>query len=509
MRSKKAMYNIFASVFSQIVSIICGFVLPRLILSRFGSDYNGITNSISQFLSVVALMRSGVGGATRAALYKSLAQEDLYKTSSIIRATEIFMRRVALLFAAFAVSFSFIYPFFVKDEFDWLFSATLVLIISLSTFVQYYFGITYQMLLQADQRQYIYSLLHCLTVVLNTIVASLLIKLGFGIHFVKAGSAIVFCISPLFLNIYVRNKYKLNRTVEPDFSAISQRWDALFHQIASFIHSNTDVVLLTIFTNIKEVSVYSVYCMVSNGMRTAVYTVITGVEAAFGNIIAKNEKLALNRNIDSFETLLHFILGSIFSVAFVFITPFIKMYTSGINDVSYERYLFGYLLLISEFLFCARVPYESVINAAGHYKPTKKYTLFEAVINLVLSMLLVKKYSLVGIIIGTIVSIAYRTVAFSYYLSQNIAFRKLSKTFKRYIITTANVLIVILCAKLLNYEAVSSLYHLIIQASTLTIVSVVLNLLMNLIFFRNEFNDIVTKIINVFKTFVLSYKKKS
>ena len=101
-RGKKAIYNSAASLLAEGIAIVCGFILPRLILSSFGSNYNGLTQSVTQFLSVVALLRAGVGGATRASLYKTLANKDEKQLSATIRATELFMRKVALIFAASA-----------------------------------------------------------------------------------------------------------------------------------------------------------------------------------------------------------------------------------------------------------------------------------------------------------------------------------------------------------------------------------------------------------------------
>ena len=135
-RAKKAVYNSMASALSQIVTLICGLILPRMILGAFGSSYYGITASVSQFLSVIALLRAGVGGATRAALYKSLAQKDIQQISATVKATEIFMRKVALIFLGIVLAFSALYPYLVRNEFEWGFAASLVLIISLSTFVQ-------------------------------------------------------------------------------------------------------------------------------------------------------------------------------------------------------------------------------------------------------------------------------------------------------------------------------------------------------------------------------------
>ena len=258
-RSKKALYNTTASVALELVSVVCGFILPRLILSYFGSTYNGLTTSITQFLSYVTLLRAGVGGVTRAALYKPLAERDTRSVSEIIKATEIFMRKVAFIFLGALLIFSFFYPFLVIDEFEWIFTFTLIFIMGGATFAQYYFGITYQMLIGADQRQYISSIIQIVSVVLNLFVSVALMWLGLGIHEVKIGSAVVFSLNPVILYAYVRRRYKIIKDVQPNNTAIKQRWDAFMHQIAAFVQENTDIAILTVFSTLKDVSVYSVY----------------------------------------------------------------------------------------------------------------------------------------------------------------------------------------------------------------------------------------------------------
>ena len=126
MRSKKAILNTIAGLSYELVAIICGFILPRLILSAFGSGYNGITSSITQFLGYVSLMKAGIGGVTKAALYKPLAENNVYEMSGIVNATDKFMKRVASIFSISLLLFASIYPIFVRDDFDWLFTFTLV-----------------------------------------------------------------------------------------------------------------------------------------------------------------------------------------------------------------------------------------------------------------------------------------------------------------------------------------------------------------------------------------------
>ena len=163
-RTQKAFLNVASSIFAEAVSLVCGLVLPRLILSNFGSAYNGITQSISQFISYISLMKAGIGGATAVALYKPLAEKDNRRISEVLAATESFMRKIAMLFAVFVIVFAALYPLIIVKDFDWWFTASLVIIISISTFGQYYFGFTYQTLLSADQKDYITTILEIITI---------------------------------------------------------------------------------------------------------------------------------------------------------------------------------------------------------------------------------------------------------------------------------------------------------------------------------------------------------
>ncbi|MBR2857886.1 sugar isomerase, partial [bacterium] len=301
MRSKKAIKNTIFSLLEDFVAIVCSFILPKLILSHFGSAYNGLTTSITQFLACAVLLRSGIGGATKAALYKPLANKKEDEINAILRATDIFMKKIGIILGISIVVFASIYPFITNTNFSWLFTFSLFVIIGISTFAESFFGITYLILLQADQKLYVSSIFKIVGYIVNVALASLLILSDQSIHIVKLGSAIAFCIHPIALNLYVRKKYNINNNVEPNNKAINQRWDAFWHQIAVFVNNNTDVMVLTVFTNMLEVSVYSVYALIVSGLKRFIIAFTQGVDAAFGNMIAKGEKKQLNENIAIIE----------------------------------------------------------------------------------------------------------------------------------------------------------------------------------------------------------------
>ena len=141
-RKKKLVWNTGSSLLYQITAIICGFILPRLILSRYGSNVNGLVNSITQFLQVIAFLDLGVGAVIQSALYKPLADGDMQSVSQIVTSGQKFFRRIALILVVYIAVLTVVYPFGQLNSFDFAFTALLILAMSISLFAQYYFGVT-------------------------------------------------------------------------------------------------------------------------------------------------------------------------------------------------------------------------------------------------------------------------------------------------------------------------------------------------------------------------------
>lgn len=498
MRGKKAVINMLVALIGQILTIFCGLIIPRLIIQTFGSGVNGLTSSINQFLGYIILLEAGVGGVVRAALYKPLADKDIFSISGIIKATEKFFKVIAIIFIGYLFVLAIVFPLVVKDEFNFIFTFTLVLIIGISMFFQYYFGITYQILLQADQRQYVNSILQIITILLNAILVVFLINWGASIQIVKLTSALVFILRPMILNIYVKRKYKIINKCDANNEAIKQRWDGLGHHIAYLLHNNTDIVLLTIFSNVKEVSVYSVHFMVVSSIKTLIVTFSSGLEAAFGNMIVKNEKDTLERNFRMFEFFIFTATTILFiSTAFAII-PFISLYTEGVNDVNYYRPVFAYLLIAAEAIYCIRIPYNAVILAAGHYKQTKKGAFLEAGINIVISLICVNIYGIVGVALGTLFAMLYRTLEYAVYLSKNILKRNIKHFLKRCIIYFFTAVLIIVVNNLGDFGSVNSYLEWFLYGVKITLLSTIITLSVGIIFYYNDMKNLLKSIKRIF-----------
>lgn len=386
MRKKSLALTTIFSLIYQVVVVICGIILPKLYMKYFGSELNGLVTSITQFLGFITLLEAGVGNVVQSSLYRPLAQKDDAEISKIIISSNRFFRKIALILAVYVAGLMVFYPFFVSNQYDWVFTATLILIISISSFAQYFFGISYQMLLNADQKGYVRLVLQIVTLILNTVVCGILMSLGFSIHIVKLSTAAIFILRPLGMNLYVKRHFNLDLSLKLEGEPIQQKWNGLAQHIANVVLINTDVTVLTLFSNLINVSIYSVYHNVVYGIQNLVTAFTSGLQALLGDMYAKKERELLVSTFERFEWLIHVLIEIAFGCALVLIIPFVKVYTADITDANYINIPFAVLITLAQASYCLRLPYNIMVMAAGHYKQTQASAIIEAIINVVVSV---------------------------------------------------------------------------------------------------------------------------
>lgn len=500
MRSKKAVKNIITSLLQQIVTVICGLIVPRAIIGTFGSSVNGLISSITQFLSYITLLEAGIGPVIKSALYKPIAKKDKTQIEKILKASQKFFRVISGIFIVYLIALCFIYPLIVSTEFEIGYTISLILIIAISTFAEYFFGMVYKLYLQAEQKTYVTSTIQIGTTILNAILVVLLIKFGANIQIVKLGSAFVFVLRPILQNIYVRKKYNINFKNVKEKYELKQKWDGLAQHIASVVHNNTDIAILTIFTNTVEVSVYSVYLYVVTGIKNMVQSLTGGVDASFGDMIAKGEQENLNRSFKTYELFYFTLITIVYIVTLVMILPFVKVYTNGIADANYYRPTFAILITLAELVWSIRLPYNGITLAAGHFKQTNKGAWVEVFTNLIISIALVFKFGMIGVAIGTLVAMTIRTIEFMYHTSKYILKRSQMENVKRVAILIIETLIMVpIGFYISSFIEVNSYISWIGLAILVGIIALLGVGITNSITYRKDLKDLLGMIKRIFK----------
>ena len=500
MRSKRAVKNIITSLLQQVVTVICGLIVPRAIIGTFGSSVNGLVSSITQFLSYITLLEAGIGPVIKSALYKPIAKKNKTQIEKILKASQRFFRVISGIFVVYLIALCFIYPLIVSTEFATGYTVSLIIIIAISTFAEYFFGMVYRLYLQAEQKTYITSTIQIGTTIINAILVVILINFGANIQIVKLGSAFIFVFRPILQNIYVKNKYNINFKEVKEKYELKQKWDGLAQHMASVVHNNTDVAILTIFTNTSEVSVYSVYLYVITGIKNMVQALTGGVDASFGDMIAKNEIDNLNRSFRTYELFYFTLITIVYILTLVMILPFVNVYTSGITDTNYYRPVFAILITVAELMWSVRLPYSSVTLAAGHFKETNKGAWVEVFSNLIISIVLVFKLGMVGVAIGTLIAMAIRTIEFMYHTSKYILKRSQIENVKRIIILIVEMLVLIPIGFFISkFIEVNSYVSLLFLAVIIGVISLLGVGIVNGIIYKKDLKDLLDMIRRIFK----------
>ena len=253
------------------------------------------------------------------------------------------------------------------------------------------------------------------------------------------------------------------------------------------------------FANIREVSVYTVYYMVANGLRRIEETLTNGIDAAFGNMIAKKEEDLLRTNVKLMEFIVFSSAGFVFLCGALLIEPFVMVYTKGIDDISYSRIWFGVLMCLNQYLFCVRLPYQMLVEAAGHFKQTRNGAIVECVLNIVISVIPVIKWGLIGVTIGTFCALVYRTPQYAIYSSTHILRRKIWIAGKNVLINIIEAVIVIFIIKCMPVWNVTSYLSWLIYAVVVGMITMFVIGASSFLFYRSEISLLSQKVKNALK----------
>ncbi len=494
-RLQNAFYSSATSALYQLVVILCGFITSKLIIQTYGSSWNGVLSSITKFLSLFTIIEVGINGSTRVALYKSFANNDEKKTSSIIRANDLFYRKVSIFLIFYVVAIAIILPYIVNSDKDRIMVSLMVGIVGLGNFAENCWGINSKILLMASQKRYIINIAQILATIANAIILVIIVHFGGSIFISKAGSSMIHTVVPIALFIISRRMFKIDRHAQPDNSALKGRWDVMANSLSNIVHENVDIFFLTIFCASTEVSVYSLYYVVAGGLTKVFQIIINGIEAGFGNMWMRGEIENLKANLRRFEYIMYTLAVLLFGSMIVLIVPFMSVYMRNITDVNYQRYTLGFCIGIAQILMSIRTPYVLLVQAAGHYKQVKVGAFLEAGINIVLTWVLVVKYGIVGAIVGTIVANAFRTIQYGWYASKYMINRSFMEIVKRFIWMSGCLGITVGVSQLVvNHLQVSGWISWILASVMVFLIHSLILVLGSMLFYRHDLKECMTLI---------------
>lgn len=425
--------NIYSALLNQIILIAYGLIVPRLIICTFGSEINGLVSSITQFLSFIILLEGGLGAVVLAELYKPIEDHNVNRIKGILAACQRFFNRLSIWFIVYTIIIAIVFSVKMQGQHTWVYTSVLVFIISIITLAQYLFSITNRLFLQAEQKIYIVNNVISVSLVVNIILAIISIRVYPNIHLLKVASSISFFIQPIVFQHFIKPEYKEYRRNMTDTIELKNRWSGFGQNLAHFVNMNTDVVLITVFSTLANVSVYTVYCLAINALRMIVASIGNSYQSSLGKYIVQGNDAATKDNFLTFCNGIWALSTILYCTCLIMINPFVQLYVGKVGDADYFQPIFAAIIILANYVYCIREPYRLLILSAGKFKETNNGAVIEAILNIGISVVLIFRFGLIGVAIGTLVAMLYRMIYFIMFLRNNIIRLEIKEIIKPYL----------------------------------------------------------------------------
>lgn len=421
-RTKAFAKNAASSALYQVVVMIAGFIIPRIMLVRYGSEANGLVASIGQFVTSFYLVEAGLAGAAVLALYKPIADGDRAAINGILSATRRLYLQAGLAFCGLILGLAVLYPLLKATRvLSPVAVGLLVLTLGARPFFELFLVSKHRVFLTASQKLWVISLISSAVQILNLLIIATLARLGVNLVLLYAAATLPVFLRSLLIALYVRRTTPgLDFKAPPRSEQLKKRWDVLYLQILGVVQTSAPIVLATIFTSLATVSVFAVHNMVLAGISGLLGIFISGLSASFGDVIARKEQAILQKATREFEVAYYAVIVFFFSVTAVLITPFIKIYTAGVHDANYVQPLLGFLFALNGFLYCLKTPQGMLVISAGLYRETRLQSTLQALIILVFGCILTPLWGLVGLLIAVILSNIYRDIDLLFFIPKHL-----------------------------------------------------------------------------------------
>ncbi len=387
-RTKLSFLNAFSAMLLTLVNGLLGIVVTRLVISHFGSDFNGLNSTANQIINVLLILEGGFTLASNVALFGPISSEDYQTSNGILRATRSKFKKIGIIFLAVGALIAIAYSFAAKTELSREFVFTVIFMAVVPQAVNLYFATTYRVLLQTQQREYIISEFTALTVGLGHLVNIIMIICNGQMWMVRFVTMCFALVNSLLITVYTRKKNKfLDFSVEPKLALIKGTNDVLAQKITGVVYTSWPIVFLSISPSggTMLASVYAVYNNVFVMLKALLHGVIDAPRLGFGQMLTERKKEDVWPAFKEYEFVAVFFTFITMATAYGLILPFVRIYTRGVTDINYYDVLIAVLMVLIGTIEMLHIPSGHIINMSGNFKISKNFQIIACVL-LIISM---------------------------------------------------------------------------------------------------------------------------
>lgn len=415
MNMKTKLYkNIITGFGGQFIAIILGIIVPRLFITSYGSDVNGLLSTITQIFTYMALLEAGIGQAAKNLLYKPFQEKDKEGISEISSIAKTYFRRFTLIYGIGVIAIALILPLVLKTNVDSVTVALIVLFEGMSGVVSFYFIQTPSIIIGVDGKNYVNNAINLVNKIVGYAVKIVMAAFGLNIVLLQFVFFLVTVCKVFYYQFYFRKHYswiKFKKTAKE--VKLKDRNSYIITEICWTIFSSTDMIVLSTFVSTQLSSVYGVYNMIFANISLLLNSVYNSVTYLLGQTYYENKEKYTKLH-DTFNSVFFGLMTSIMMVCYFLTIPFVSLYTSGVTDTNYIISSLPLMFCLVQLLSWSRYVAGNLIGVAGRIRKAVWVNVLEAVINLTCSIIFVHRFGIVGVLFATVIALPVKLIYCNY-----------------------------------------------------------------------------------------------
>ena len=220
----------------------------------------------------------------------------------------------------------------------------------------------------------------------------------------------ILLVSRIFITLYLNRRFpilkekpKIKLSKHEKRPIYNEVKGLVVHQFGSIAIHSTDNIIISAFTGMGVVAVglISNYSLIMSSVLGFVTILFSSVTSGFGNLVATSGEEHFHNVFKDINFANFWVYGFCSVVFFFLIPPFIDLWIGNENRIDTISFI---LIVINFYLQGQSTIYNNARIAKGNFGKDKWWSLLQALVNLVVSVVGAYFLGLVGVYIGTVVS---------------------------------------------------------------------------------------------------------
>lgn len=410
-RVHRSIMNVKVGMLFYFLSLFMAFFSRKIFLDCLGDEFIGLTGTLGNILSFLNVAELGIGTSIIYFLYKPLQSNDIAKTNEMMSMLAYLYRCIGIIIGVGGFIVSLFFPFIFLDPPFGLFLVYFTFYSFLASSIFGYIFNFKQLLVGADQKQYVVNSLFQSIGLIQSLTQIILAYYYRNLYLWVIVGFIFTVIGCILFNIRINKSYpwldvniKRGKALLKTYPEVLKKTRQIFVQkIKDFILYRSDQILVFAFVSLKMVAYYDNYMILVNKFNMLVNILSDGMNAGIGNLIAEGNKKNTMKVFWELTAIRFTIVGIVIYAFLMFMQPFIVIWLG-------KEYLLDdiiiYLISLNIFIMLSRGVVEMYISACGLFSDVwAAWT--ELILNIGITLMLAPFYGIVGILLGKILSVFF------------------------------------------------------------------------------------------------------